>query len=298
MMKPSRGDGGTTLILILALLGATQLVPNWRLSRVFSGEDKAHIAQLEKERAEQTRLRVEAERARTLAETTKVEERAALETQVRGAQQMEQGAVLALQRIPDEHRTKEVVLASSFLTRSGLRLAHAIGGLPKEQGAEIVALVDDLLSDAQARVDAANATLAAKDQEAKLLAAERDRLRVEVIPKLERAANDRAAEVKEVERKVGDLTTQVADKARQYEEKDRQAGSAEALLYKVLAVVGVVFATWFFFAFVAPGILKTMKPGTAKNLLRSVAGHTTSPILYRDASLKLKSKLPSTVAGG
>ena len=95
------------------------------------------------------------------------------------------------------------------------------------------------------------------------------------------------ADKAKVEAKVGELTNQVAKKAAEYEAKDREAGSLSALLWKLVTMLALLVFGWVFLALILPGLVKTMEAGRLKTILRGIAGHTTAPILYRDASKKL-----------
>lgn len=285
--KKNRGAEPVSLLLILVLLGSTQLVPNWRVSRIFSHKDKAKIEQLNAQLAAQEKARAEAETAQIALEKQQAEERAKLELQVQGAQQMNAGTLATLRTIPKEAQTRQTRLALSFAIRADARLTQAIGRLPDAQQAEIAQIVADLLSDAEQRVSDAELRLRKKDEEAKLLASERDELRFVAIPAAKEAVLKAEADKAKVEAKVGELTNQVAKKAAEYEEKDREAGSLYALLRKLAFVLVLLVFGWVFFALILPGFVKTLNEGRLKTILRSIAGHTTAPILYRDASKKL-----------
>lgn len=283
----TRGAEPVSLLLILVLLGSTQLVPNWRVSNIFSRKDKAKIEQLAKQIEEQEKARAAEEAARIALEKQQADERAKLEAQVQGAQQMNAGTLATLRTIPSEAQTRQTRLALSFAIRADARLTQAIGRLPDAQQAEIAQIVADLLSDAEQRVSDAELRLRKKDEEAKLLASERDELRFVAIPAAKEAVLKAEADKAKVEAKVGELTNQVAKKAAEYEEKDREAGSLYALLRKLAFVLVLLVFGWVFFALILPGFVKTLNEGRLKTILRSIAGHTTAPILYRDASKKL-----------
>lgn len=282
-----RGAEPVSLLIILVLIGSTQLVPNWRVSRIFSRQDKAKIEQLTKQLEAQEKVRAAEEAARIALEKQQAEERAKLEAQVQGAQQMNAGTLATLRTIPSEAQTRQTRLALSFAIRADARLTQAIGRLPDAQQVEIAQIVADLLSDAEQRVSDAELRLRKKDDEAKLLASERDELRFVAIPAAKDAVLKAEADKAKIEAKVGDLTNQVAKKAAEYEEKEREAGSLYALLRKLAFVLVLLVFGWVFFALILPGFVKTLNEGRLKTILRSIAGHTTAPILYRDASKKL-----------
>lgn len=278
------------MLLVLAILGATQLVPNWRVTKVFGKSDKAKIEQLNTQLAAQEATRKAAEASAKELANASVVERAKLEAQVRSGQQMALGASRALNAIPAPQRPREVLLAEGFLARASSRLAQAVGALPKEQQEEVEAIVSGMLSDAQAKVDAANRALEAKDREAKALAAERDLLTSEVIPALRATAAAKEAQKQAIESKVGELTQAVAVKAREFVQKEEEAGSATAFAYKLGVVLAAIVAAWLFFAVGVPALTKVMPAGRLKTSLRATAGTVTSPILYHDASRKLKTR--------
>lgn len=282
-----RGAEPVSILILLAIIGSTQLVPNWRVSRVFSRQDKAKIEQLAKQLEAQEKARSTEEAARIALEKQQAEERAKLEAQVQGAQQMNAGTLATLRTIPSEAQTRQTRLALSFAIRADARLTQAIGRLPDAQQVEIAQIVADLLSDAEQRVSDAELRLRKKDEEAKLLASERDELRFVAIPAAKEAVLKAEEDKAKVEAKVGELTNQVAKKAAEYEEKDREAGSLYALLRKLAFVLVLLVFGWVFFALILPGFVKTLNEGRLKTILRSIAGHTTAPILYRDASKKL-----------
>lgn len=214
-------------------------------------------------------------------------ERAALEDQVRAAQQDNAGTIAALGKVPEPHKTAEVKLAAAMANRVSVKLASAIGALPATQQAEMMQLIDQALSEKQAEVDAAMEKLAIRDAEFADLVKERDQIKAQ-IPLLSRQVEAKQAELAEIEKAVTAKTDEVKRMADQLDAKAREAGSIGTALNRVLMAVAALILGYFFLTVILPGLVKHLDSGPLKNTLRAASGYLTNPLLYHDASKKLK----------
>ena len=209
-------------------------------------------------------------------------EQARLTEQLRVAQQMSQGASTALGRVPAVHITPELTLGQSLLLRSNVRLATAIGKLPEDMQAEILAIVDQALSSVQAERDAAQAALVKKDADFQAVTAEREQIKAQ-IPVL--AAKAQAAETAkaQLETAVTAKTEEVKQAADKLDAKAREAGSLTGALTSLWHWIVFGACAYAFLAFILPAITGVMPSGTFKNFLRHVSGFTLNPIHHADA---------------
>ena len=289
-MKSCRAAEPVTLLIVLAFLGATQLVPNWRLSRLFEREKKAPISQLQAAQAELEKVRNEAANALRLLEATKLAEFTTLKKQVQGAQQLQAGVVSVLDRIPAALQTRETKLAHSLSLRVSMRLTSAVGKLPQDQQDEIFLIIDQALSDAQEQIDAAEQKLRQKDAEAQLLVKEREALQTKIAI-LEPKTTALETEKAKLEATVTATTNQVVAVTQDLQAKERERGSLSAVLNNLwfrikwgcLLVVGI----YVFFVWIVPGLIKHMESGKLKTALRNTSGYLSSPLLFHDAKVKL-----------
>jgi hypothetical protein len=284
----SLGAGGFIDPLTLVLIGglaAGYVLGGWKPLNVF--KKKPETAQLTKLQADLAKTQADAEAARIAAETAKVAEREKLEAQVRSAQQDNLGAVTALKKVPSNHQTPEVKLASRMAQRVSLKLATAIGALPAEQQEAMVELIEQALSDKQAEVDLANQKLAALDAEFKAVTGEREKLKAE-IPKLTERATKAEETAKEVQSEVTAKTEEVKTWANKADAALRENGGLWSNLKKGALLL---FLIWGGITFILPGLVKHLaSDNPLKGLLRDATGYLSSPLLYHDAKKKLKEK--------
>ncbi len=248
MKNNCRGEALTIVLVVLGLAGATQLVPNWRVTNLF----KKGPPTKELREAQEAAVKAQAEAAATKAayEAALVAQRGKTSDQVRYSQQMTHGIPLALARAP---QTPEVVFASGLAKRASKGLAEAIGELPPDKQDEITFLVTQALSAKQAEVDAANASLALKDKELAVTTAEKKTIEAK-IPMLEDKAH--AAETKAIaaEGVVVVKTNEVAVYAEKAAEKEKEAGSLGALVVKISWGAGILFLLYIFAHFILPSL--------------------------------------------
>ena len=217
----------------------------------------------------------------------KAKEQADLLTQLKAAQQMQEGASLALARVPVVHVTPELSLGQSLLLRSNIRLAAAIGRLPADMQAEILAIVDQALSTVQAERDTAQAALAIKDAEFKQVTADREQIKAQLPVLAARAAAAEEAKAKletAVTQKTNEVKTWADAKAKAEAAAGSLMGSLDHLWHVILWVGGI----YLFLALGLPGIVKHMASSPLKNGLRAVSGYATSPLLFHDAATKIE----------
>lgn len=281
-----RGEALTTILVVVGLLAATQLVPNWRPQNWGIFQKAPATQQLTTAQAELDKAKAEAAKAEAALKAYQDADARRKDSQLRYGQQMAAGAAESLSLVPSASRGPEINLASSLLLRANTGLAAAIGDLTAEKQAEIHAIVAGSLSKVQAELDAARTALAVKDNELAVSIVERRKLEAE-IPALQATV---AAKEKELEKHVAvvaEKTKQVVSFAARAEEKDREAGSFKTQLEKLLCVTLWIAGVYAFLAFVLPGLIKHLDSGRLKDSLRGVAGYLTSPLLYMDAKKKI-----------
>lgn len=231
---------GVIPVIVLYVLGAaalTQLVPDWRLPNLFAKKPPT----IELAKAEQALATAKADAAESEAKLKAAQavEQAKIAALLGGSQQMLQGVNLALKRAP---ASPEVTLAMGLADRASLGLKSAIGDLPADRQAEILAIVDGALSAKQAEVDAANAKLAAKDAELKQVTA--DKLLIQAkIPQFEVAVEKAKTAQTAAEGTVAAKTAEIVTYAEKMAAKEKEAGSLAAFgqnILKLLALVAVV----------------------------------------------------------
>ncbi len=248
MKNNCRGAIPIIVIYVLGALGATQLVPNWRVSHLFS--KGAPTKELRAAQEAAAKAQAEAAEAKANYEKALSDQRTKTVQQSQYSQQMIHGIPIALSRAP---QTPEVILASGLAKRASTGLAAAIGELPTERQAEIAFLVEQALSAKQAEVDAANAALAIKDKELAVTTAEKKVVEAK-LPVLEEKAA--AAEIKAVAAQgvVAVKTNEVAVYADKMAEKEKEAGSLGALVHKLLWVIGIFSALYVLVHFIVPSL--------------------------------------------
>ncbi len=248
MTNDCRGDGGVTLIVLLAVLGATQLVPNWRIDNWFKkGPPTKELtaAQAKLDAADKRAIDAEA----TLQKLVSANE-AKKETQIVYSHEMIAGAIESNSHAPD---STEKAITDAFLQRADIGLASALKPLDPALKAEVVSIVAQLRSGDVEKIKAANAMLAEKDRQLTEAKTARVKLEAEaVVAKAEilTATKEKAA-LKEV---VAAKQTQViayADKAR---EKEVEAGSFASTITKLAWVCGILLSIFIFANWILPSL--------------------------------------------
>jgi len=239
-MKSCRGAVPVIVLYVVGALALTQFVPNWRLDHLFQkGPETKQLAEaqaaLEKAKADAAiaLAKLQAEQALAAQKT---------EEQVRYSQQMATGANLALKNAP---KSPEVILASSLLDRAAIGLRNAIGDLPADRQAEIVAIVNGALSAKQAEVDAAKAALAVRDHDLEVETKAKQEALAQ-IPALEAQVKAKDAAVQATQAVVTAKTQEVVAYANKAAEQEKQNGSLSALLNKLMWVAGGVALLYLF----------------------------------------------------
>lgn len=214
-------------------------------------------------------------------------ERAKLEQELRSAQGDNLGSITALNKVPAQHKTAEVKLATSMANRVSLKLTAAIGALSKEEQEAMITLIDQALSEKQTDIDEATRKLAERDAEFKQVMAEREVIRAQIPVLL--AKVEKAEEItKVVQDRVIEKTDEVKAIAIKLDEEKRTSGSLKGAAEKAFSWVLWAIGGWVFLTIVLPGIVKHLPEGTSlKSFLRGTSGLLTSPLLYLDASAKI-----------
>lgn len=248
MKNNSRGEVLTIVLVVAGLLGATQLVPNWRVGNLFAKGPATKELRAAQDAA--AKAQADAATAKANYETALLEQRTKTVQQSQYSQQMIHGIPIALARAP---QTPEVIFASGLAKRASTGLAAAIGELPADKQSEIAFLVEQALSAKQAEVDAANAALALKDKELAVTTAEKKQIEAK-LPVLEKQAQTAEAKAVAAESIVVVRTNEVATYAEKAAEKEKEAGSLGTLVYKLFWVIGALAATYIFVHFILPSL--------------------------------------------
>lgn len=236
MKASNRGEVVTVVLIVLGALGATQLVPNWRLSAIFAKPPPT--TELVKAQADLAAAKADATRANAALLAAQQAERDKKDAQIAYSQQMAAGAAEALRTATPEPPVK---LAISLLDRTNTGLAAAIGSLPPDKQAAIVKIVEDSLSGIQARLDSANAALAIKDRELAVATSERETLKAE-LPKLQTKLDAKEAVVAQQAVIVADTTAKVVVYANNAAAKEKEAGSLGATVHNLWVALGFLVA--------------------------------------------------------
>jgi len=286
-MKSTRGEITIALLLLLGAMGGFTLA-GWKPLYGLFGK-KPPVQQLTELQAKLDAQQQAAVQAAKDAEAVKVAERLKLEGQIRLAQGDALGAELALKKAPP---TPEIRLAQRMTQRVTLKLATAIGALPPEQREAMVELIEQALSDKQWEVDAANAKLAALDEQFKATTKARDALQQQ-IPVLEEQARRMAEKAAETQGLVTVKTNEVKTWAEKTQAALAENGSLWSNIKRGVLFLGVVYA---FLAFGLPAIVKHLATGNPlKSVLRDVSGYTLNPLMHLDAKHKIAEALYTPV---
>ncbi len=238
-----RGEVATLLLVILALAGVSQLVPNLRPQNWFKkGPPTAELVAAQKKADDADKKVADLEHKVATLETEKSVQK---DNQVTYSHEMVTGAIEANSHAPE---STEKAIIDSFLQRADIGLNSAIGKLDPALRAEVVNIVAQLRSGDVEKIKAANAMLAEKDKELAAASAARVKLEAEQIVttgKLEAAVKE-ATTVKQL---VAAKTAQVVSYADKAFLKEQEAGSLGALLEKVgwalaIIVLVIIVANW------------------------------------------------------
>lgn len=280
-------------LVFIGGVAAGVFIGNWEPFYKLRGKEPP-TKQVAAAQAELAKATAEAQaREAALNEANKAE-RQVLESQVRSAQQDNVGTVEALKRVPAEHATAEVKLASAMAQRVSLKLARAIGNLPADQQDAMILLIEQALSEKQAEVDEAYRKLAERDAAFAQLSAERDHLNAVVIPAIQQDKAEADAKAAALAEKVNEATGSLAKWAKEKYAAEAKARGFQATIDKLINLALWGAGLYVFIVFILPGIVKHMAPGKLKNFLRDVNGLSTNPLTYLDAKRKLNDlKAPS-----
>jgi hypothetical protein len=278
-----RGTVIIETIVIVAALGAAATLAGWKPLQFL--KPKPPTSQVTALQTDLAKAQAELEAARAARDAAAAAERARQEQQVRWAQQMASGAADTLLRQPAAHRTAETQLASDLLARANFGLAAAIGALPVDKQAEILAIVDKALSGVQAERDEARTALAAKDRELQAVTADREQI-AQKLPILAAQLEAKESAAQTVQAKLKAKTDEVLVIAEKLDAKAREVGSLGASVDRILFWVLVIAGGWLFLVWGLPWVLKLLRPGRTKTVLREISGWAHGA-LYLDAKKKL-----------
>lgn len=258
------------VLVVLGLLGASQLVPNLRLSNLFAPAPPTK--DLLQAQADAIKAKAEAETARAELAATKAAQAAKVQELTRSGQQMVAGIPEALK---DEPQTAGVKLATSLANRAGDRLTAAIGGLPADLQTEILKIVADAKSNDTQRIKAAEDALAASDMELKSTVAAKVALEAQ-LPVLQATvtAKDAALAAKDqvVVQKTGELVT-FTDKLLA---KEKEAGSLGALVNHLLWGIAGLAVLYVLAHIILPSVTQEFPAFKALGVLNQVVKSVTS----------------------
>lgn len=244
---------------------------------------KPPTEELTKLQGQLTQAQAAAEQARKEKDEAVKAERAKLESQVRSAQEDNAGTQAALSAAPIG---PEVKLAQQMAVRVDMKLAAAIGDLPKESRQAMLKLIADALAGKDQEFRDA---MAKRDAEFQIVVRERDSLKQQ-IPVLETKAAKAEETAKAVQVEVTKKTDEVKVIATKLDAKEREAGSFKGAAERTMGWLFWIAGIYCFLAYILPGLIKHMEPSWVKNRLRDISGLTTSPLLYLDAGRKIAAK--------
>lgn len=262
------------VILVVSGAGAIALKPwTWKSDPKAPPINQLAVAESQRDKAIQDAA---TDKARYESATAK--DKADLTSQTSYSQEMVNGAQLAFKRIPTALQGPEYVLGMSLLDRASSGLSKAIGDLPADKQAEILSIVDGVLSKAQEQVDAANKALAAKDQELKATTSDRDTLKGQ-LPGLKATLDAKEQLVTSKSNLVDNLTGQVVTYAKAKEKDSSLISKLEAsanLFFKIIIGLGIAYV---FLAFILPVVGTVIGP-QAETILHNISGYILSPFTH------------------
>lgn len=253
------------LVYIVAGVALTQLVPNWRVTKWFQKGPRTEQLQAAQEAAKKAEAELAA--LRSEREAAELEKSKKKDEQVTTGQEYVHATGEALRRVQDPG--PEVEAAKLLNGRAEIALAMAMGRLPAAQQAEMIRLVDGLLSSHKAEVDAANAKIAERDEALRVVTAERVAVekKLAVVEARIPAAEEKAQVLSQ---KLEEKTNEVRTWAEKKVESDREAGSLRATLQNWAIMIGLGYV---FLHFILPS-LASQFPGS--RLLKWVYDVSTS----------------------
>jgi len=278
-------DPLTIGLLLLLGLGAGIFGSSWKPLEFL--RPAPPVAELTKLQAQLAQVQADAEKARWEREAAVKAERAKLEQEIRSAQEDTAGVQAALAAAP---AGPEVKLAANMAVRVDMKLAAAIGDLPKANRDAMMRLIADALAGKDAEFASA---MAKRDAEFATLRGERDVLQAQ-IPVLTQKVAKAEETAKVVQAEVTKKTDEVKVIAKDLDEEKRAKGSFKASAERAINWVMWIVGIWAFFAFIVPGLVKYMPSGAVKNGLRMIAGLVTSPLLHVDADRKITELVAAT----
>ena len=239
-MKRTAGFAPVVVLIVCAAIGGAALVPNWRPWNWAIFQPKVPVAALTQAQADLAKAQKEAAAREADLLAAQAKERAGLVDQVGYAHQMAAGASAALKKAPP---SPEVILASGLLDRVNSSLSAAIGDLPPQRQAEILAIVDGALSAKQAEIDAAKASLASRDADLARVTTEREQVKAQ-IPALQLSLSTAQAQVASKQADVAVQTAKVVTFAEKLQATEKEAGSLSAQvgsLFRIAILVGLIY---------------------------------------------------------
>lgn len=286
MNRNSKGEVSVVVVIFLAGMAAGVFAGNWNpFYKMLGKEPPTQQVQAAQAKVEAARLEAEVKEAK-LKEAAELERRQ-LEQQIQSAQQDNVGTLEALKRVPPEHTTAEVKLASAMATRVSLKLARAIGKLPADQQDAMILLIDQALSEKQSEVDEAHRKLAQRDKDFEELSKEHEVTLNKVIPALKKDTEAAKQKADQLSAELNTTTNTLSQWAKDKYESEARAHGLQASIDKLISTALWLGGIWAFVVYILPGLVKHMGPGRTKNFLRDVSGYITSPLLYHDAKRKL-----------
>lgn len=264
-----------TVLIIVCLVGGSQLVPNFRPANWFKkGPPTAELVAAQAAAADAT-ARAAGLQARLDATARQDAEKK--DSQVSYSHEMVTGAIEANSHAPD---STEKAITDSFLQRADIGLNSAIGKLPPELRAEVVSIVAQLRSGDQEKIRAANAMIAEKDKQ--LSAASEARVKLEAdhasVQKQLVTANAEKDKKAAVETK---LTAQVVSYSDKAYAKEKEAGSLAAFGDNVLefaiviTVVALVFGALYLYR-----RMRSVGPVTLGNIIADIRAGTPPTVAF------------------
>lgn len=231
-----RGFAFVPVLVVLAFVGASQLVPNWQISHLFA--PAAPTKELAQAQADAAKAKADAETARAALLTAQQAQAIKVQDLTRSGQQMVAGIPEALK---DEAQTAGVKLAVSLAHRATDRLTAAIGNLPPDQQAEILQIVADAKSDDAKRIKEAEDALAASDRELEVTVAAKLVLEAQ-LPVLQATVKAKDDALADRDRIVVQKTGELVTFTEKLVAKEKEAGSLGALVNRLLwGVAGLAF---------------------------------------------------------
>ena len=266
----TRGIVQVWVLYVIGAAAATQLVPNWRISALFAkGPQTAQLRAAEEAAA---KARGDAALAEAHYNAAIADFEAKKGDQLRYSQQMLAGVKPALLRAPP---SPEVTLASSLADRASKGLSSAIGDLPADRQAEIMAIVEGALSAKQAEVEAANAKLAAKDAELKQTTAAKVAIEAQ-LPILKQNADSLYAKAETANQLVISKTAEVVAFADKAAAELKENGSLRTTIEKYGTRALIAVALYFALHFFLPCLAQSYPGSKALAWLASAVKNTTT----------------------